>query len=165
MFVRLTLKHSCVTLVTYKPYLTYLKPWHHVMSGAIYATLLGSMSMLPLSRRRAKKKKGVGVTHRSFQIEPFQAISCTSTDKKNIKHRNEVQCPLNTRDSKRSKPLVGKSSPRKWGLLGADSHRALVRQAWTAVGTLPWYPLHCRTMLDHISSREGRTKHAAKYGM
>jgi len=58
MFVRLAyLKHSCVTLVTYQPSLAYLKPWHHVMSGAIYATLLGSTPMLPLSRRRAKKKK------------------------------------------------------------------------------------------------------------
>jgi len=36
MFVRLrpTLKHSFVILV-YQPSLTYLKPWHHVMSGAI----------------------------------------------------------------------------------------------------------------------------------
>jgi len=42
-------------LLVYQQSRTYLKPWHHVMSGAIYATLQGSTSMLPLSRRRAKK--------------------------------------------------------------------------------------------------------------
>jgi len=48
---------ECVTLV-YQPALTYLKPWHHVLFGVIFATSLGSMSMLhALSRRRAKKKK------------------------------------------------------------------------------------------------------------
>jgi len=47
----------------------YLKPWHHVMSGAIYATSLGSTSMLPLSRRRAKKRR----------INCYVVVSCYVT--------------------------------------------------------------------------------------
>ena len=31
--------------------------WYHVLFGVIFATSLGSTSMLPLSRRTAKKKK------------------------------------------------------------------------------------------------------------
>jgi len=65
----LTLKHSCVTLV-YQPSLTYLKPWHHALSGAVYATLLGSTSTLPLSRcrhrRRADSAIGACANHNKF---------------------------------------------------------------------------------------------------
>ena len=47
-----------MTLV-YQPSLTYLKPWHHVLFGVIFATSLGLTSMLPLSRHRAKNKKNL----------------------------------------------------------------------------------------------------------
>jgi len=64
VFVWPTLKHLCVTRV-YEPSLTYLKPWHHVLFGVMFATSLGPTSMLPLSRRRAKKRKKK--THNVFR--------------------------------------------------------------------------------------------------
>jgi len=66
-----SLKHSCVT----QPSLTYLKPWHHVLSGAIYATTLWGrrrcFHCLNVEQRRRLRAMETEISTRKI------AVSCT----------------------------------------------------------------------------------------